>query len=296
MLGKFVDQKAQERYFAAYAAILRKWPVPAEELDIETRFGSTRVRRSGTGQGPPIVLLPGIMGTSVSWYPYVAELAAQHQVYAVDPLGEAGHSIQTRPLETNDDLADWLADVLTGLGHDKVHLVGLSRGGFLALNLAIRSSDRLASVIAFEPAGFAWIGTRFILWSVIEMFRWLLPVPILRRIGTGDPDVRHTFRPLLFAGLRYRAQLPPQQLFTDDELRAIEVTTQLILAERSNIHRSREVAARVEPLNPHIHTEIVPRTNHLLTLQKPDLVTARILELAQKTPQTHQNEQTTESA
>lgn len=281
MLGKFADQKAQERYFAAYAAILRKWPVPAEELDVETRFGSTRVRRSGTGQGAPIVLVPGIMGTSVSWYPYVAELAAQHQVYAVDPLGEAGHSIQTRPLETDDDLADWLADVLTGLGHEKVHLVGLSRGGFLALNLAIRSSDRLAGVIAFEPAGFAWIGTRFILWSFVEMLRWLLPAAILRRIASGDPAVRHTFRPLLFAGLRYKAHLPPQHLFTDDELRAIDVPTQLILAERSNIHRSREVAARAEPLNPKIHTEIVPRTTHLLTLQEPDLVISRILDLVE---------------
>jgi len=279
VLGKFVDQKAQERYFAAYAAILRKWPVPAEELDIETRFGSTRVRRSGTGQGTPIVLMPGIMGTSVSWYPYVAELAAQHQVYAVDTLGEAGHSIQTRSLETNNDLADWLADVLTGLGHDKVHLVGVSRGGFLALNLAIRSADRIAGVIALEPAGFAWVGTRFVLWSFVEMFRWLLPAAILRRISSGDPTVRHTFRPLLFAGLKYKAHLPPQHLFTDDELRVLDVPTQVILAERSNIHRSRTVAARVEPLNPNIHTEIVPRTNHMLTLQEPDLVISRILDL-----------------
>jgi pimeloyl-ACP methyl ester carboxylesterase len=97
MIGKFTDQKAHDRYFAAYAAILRKWPVAAEELDIETRYGSTRVRRSGTAPGTPIVLLPGIMGTSLSWYPHIAELAAQHQVYAVDTLGEAGHSIQTRP-------------------------------------------------------------------------------------------------------------------------------------------------------------------------------------------------------
>lgn len=281
MVGKFVNKKARERYFAAYAAILRKWPVAAEELDIETRFGSTRVRRSGGGQGAPIVLIPGIMGTSVSWYPHIAQLAGQHRVYAVDTLGEAGHSTQTRPLETNDDLADWLSDVLIGLGHEKVHLVGISRGGFLALNRAIRSSDRIASVIAIEPAGFAWIGARFILWSFTEMFRWLLPATILRRISSGDPAVRHTFRPLLFAGLKYRAHLPPQHLFTDDQLRAIAVPTQLILGERSNIHRSREVAARAEQLNPLIHAEIVPRATHLLSLQEPDLVTTRILDLVE---------------
>jgi len=281
MIGEFVDQKARERYFATYAAILRKWPVPAEELDIETRFGSTRVRRSGTGRGTPIVLLHGIMGTSLSWYPYIAELAARHRVYAVDSIGEPGRSIQTRPLETNDDVADWLTDVLTGLGHEKVHLVGLSRGGFVALNLATRSSDRLATVIVLEPAGFAWIGARFILWSFVEMFRWLLPAAILRRTTAGNPAVRHTLRPLLFGGLKYKAHLPPQHLFTDDELRAIDVPTTVILGERSNIHRSREVAARVAQLNPHFHTEVVPGATHALTLQEPDLVTARILDLVE---------------
>ncbi|SEQ98379.1 alpha/beta fold hydrolase [Actinokineospora terrae] len=76
----------------------------------------------------------------MSWYPHIADLAAHHDVYAVDTIGEPGHSVQTRALETADDLADWLTDLLAGLGHDKVHLVGLSRGGFLALTLAIRRS------------------------------------------------------------------------------------------------------------------------------------------------------------
>ncbi|WIX99056.1 hypothetical protein QRX60_34080 [Amycolatopsis mongoliensis] len=48
--------------------------MPARELDVETRYGPTRVRASGEA-GPPVVLLPGGVGTSLSWYPHVAELA-----------------------------------------------------------------------------------------------------------------------------------------------------------------------------------------------------------------------------
>ncbi|MFD1046078.1 hypothetical protein ACFQ1S_11135 [Kibdelosporangium lantanae] len=77
----FVNQKAADRYFDAYDTILREWPVPAEELDIDTRFGATRVRRSGT-TGPPIVLLAGYKATSLSWRQNVEELAVRHQVYA----------------------------------------------------------------------------------------------------------------------------------------------------------------------------------------------------------------------
>lgn len=277
MVGKFVDQKAQERYFATYEAIRRKWPVPSEELDVVTRFGSTRVRRSGTGS--PIVLLPGAMGTSLSWYFYAAELAARHTVYAVDTIGEPGHSVQTRPLESTDDEADWLADVLAGLGHEKVHLVGISRGAYMALNLATRRPTGVAGVLAFEPGGFGIAFLRFVIWSIGELFRWWLPAAILRRVSAGDPAVRHTMRPLVFRGLKYKIQMAPLHEFTDDELRSIDVPTYFVLGERSLIN-ARELASRVESLVPRVRTEIVPGATHALNLEELELTTAQILAFA----------------
>ncbi|MET9261335.1 alpha/beta fold hydrolase [Amycolatopsis sp. NPDC004079] len=285
MPGTFTDPKAQERYFAAYAKVLRKWPVPSEELDITTKFGPTRVRRSGPEHGTPIVLLHGIMGSSLSWYPHLAELAARHPVYAIDSIGEPGHSVETASASTDEDLAEWLSEVLAGISQEKVCLAGVSRGGFLALNLATRSADQIAGVIGLEPAGFAAISVpKFILWSFKEIFPWLLPAAVQRRIVAGDPAVRHTLRPLLFAAFKYKAQLPPQHVFTDAELRAIEVPVRLVLGERSHIHRARQVAARIATLNPRISTEIVPGTTHALTLQQPELVTAHVLDFAEADP------------
>lgn len=281
MLGKFKDQKAQERYFATYDAILEKWPVPAEELDVETRFGPTHIRRSGNGQGTPIVLLHGVMGTSLSWYSFVAELAERHTVYAVDTIGEPGRSVQTRPVQSGQDQADWLADVLAGLGHEKYHLAGISRGAWLALDLATRSGDRIASVIAIEPGGFGTIGLRFVLWSFGQMFRWLLPAPILRRIMSGDPHARRTLAPLVIRGLKYKPHFPPQYVFTDDELRAIDVPVHFVLAERNGVFDARELAARVKALNPRLRAEIVPKTTHALPLEEPELVISRILTLVE---------------
>ena len=267
MIGAFTGPQAEDRYLAAYDRAARHWPVPVRDLDVETRFGPTRVRASGES-GPALVLLPGMMGTSLSWFPHVAALAGHHRVYAVDTIGEPGRSRQTAPVLTNDDCADWLTDVLDELGHDEVRLAGVSRGGWLALNLVIRGPGRVTGVVAIEPSGFALIGNRFILWSLGEFARWLLP----RR--TADP--RRVLRPLLFGGLKYRAHHPPQHVFTDDELRAITVPTRIVLGERSVIHRAREVAARIGPLNPLVDVEVVPRATHSLPLQHPELVTERI--------------------
>ncbi|MFD5244890.1 alpha/beta fold hydrolase [Amycolatopsis sp. NPDC058340] len=284
MLGEFTDKKAEERFFAVYDEVLRKWPVPAEELGIGTRFGPTRVRSCGPEDGPPIVLLSGGMGTSLSWYPHIAELAVRHRVHAVDSLGEPGRSIQTAPLESAQDCADWLAEViegvLAGTGHEKVHLAGVSRGGWLALNLATRSTVRIAGVVAIEAAGFGVIGRSFIWWSFREIFRWFLPKWLLRLVASGDPDVRHTVRPLLFAALKYKQHLPELHLFSGDELAAIDVPARIVVGERSVIHDARAVASRLGSLSPHIEVEVVPKATHGLSLEKPGLVTTRILEAA----------------
>ena len=173
---------------------------------------------------------------------------------------------------TGADCAHWLADVLDGLGHEEVLLAGVSRGGWLALTLAARAAGRITGVVAIEPAGFAVIGAGFIWWSLREIACWFDPRP--------RAAVRRVLRPLLFGGLKYRAHLPPQSVLTDDELRAVAVPVRLVLAERSVIHRAREVEQRVRALNPLFDVEVVPRTTHALPLQRPDLVTARILAAA----------------
>lgn len=268
MIGRFRNARSEERYLAAYDEIAARWPVPVRDLDVETRYGPTRVRASGD-TGPPIVLLPGLMGTSLSWYPHVADLAARHRVFAVDTLGEPGRSRQTRPMPAAGDCAAWLADVLDGLGPGEVLLAGVSRGAWLALTLAARTPGRITGVVAFEPPGFAPIGRRFLVWSVREVATWFDPRP--------GAAVRRTLRPLLFGGVKFRAHHPAEYLFTDEELRGIAVPVRLVLGERSVIHSAREVEQRVRALNPLFDVEIVPRATHALPLQRPELVTARIL-------------------
>ena len=78
-------------------------------------------------------------------------LGESHPVYAVDTIGDVGRSQQTEPVRDGAAMSEWLDAVLDGLRADRVHLVGLSYGGWIALNQACRSSDRLASVTVVDP-------------------------------------------------------------------------------------------------------------------------------------------------
>ena len=153
-VGRFKNAKAEERFLAAYDAFRdQNWPVPFTDLDVPTRFGSTHVRRSGAPEGSPIVLLHPNSGTSMSWYRLVAPLARRHAVYALDTIGTAGRSVQSKPVHNAADLATWLDDALTELALDGVNLVGYSEGGWLAALAMVHAPARLASVTLIEPGG-----------------------------------------------------------------------------------------------------------------------------------------------
>ena len=116
-IGGFKHPGDQERLYVVYDVFAADdWPVPAEELDVETSFGSTHLRRSGPVGGTPIVLIHPSSATSIGWYRLVEPLAAQHPVIAVDTIGTAGRSVQTAPVTNAQDLARRLDEALDVVG------------------------------------------------------------------------------------------------------------------------------------------------------------------------------------
>src|SRR4051812_20083071 len=161
-VGRFRNDAARRRYRDAYERALAAWPVRPDELDVETRHGTTHVLATGptttatasaTKTGAPIVLLHAVAVASPSWSPNIAALAEHHPVYAIDTIGDVGRTEQTAPVGSAADMASWLDDVLAALGLRGVHLVGLSYGGWVALNQAVRAPDRLVGVTAVDPVG-----------------------------------------------------------------------------------------------------------------------------------------------
>lgn len=66
-VGAFKGSKAQGAYDQAYDALAARWPVPSEEITVETSYGPIRVRRSGSGDAIPVILLHRLNGSGLSW-------------------------------------------------------------------------------------------------------------------------------------------------------------------------------------------------------------------------------------
>lgn len=276
----FTSDAARERFLRAYdQAFESLWTLPAEAQDVPTGFGVVRVYRAGPVEGDPVVLLSGAGGNALAWYRYIEPLARIGPVIAIDPLGEAGRSVQTRPITNAGDVGGWLADLLAGLDVRRAHLVGSSFGGWTALVGMRVDADRVAAVTLVDPAGFAPVAGRFYRWVILGGLAGLLPRLLRHRaarwLGNGTLREDALMR-LGLAGRGFRRRLPTPPVWSDEQLRAVPSAVQALLGARSAMHDAATVADRLATVVPHWRVEIVPDTGHALPIEAPDLVADRV--------------------
>jgi 3-oxoadipate enol-lactonase len=99
------------------------------------------------GEGPPLVLLMGIGYDSSLWtLEQVPALSALFTVILVDNR-DAGRSSNACQPYTIGDMADDVAGLLDVLRIQQTHLLGLSMGGMVALEFALRHPERLDRLV-----------------------------------------------------------------------------------------------------------------------------------------------------
>jgi pimeloyl-ACP methyl ester carboxylesterase len=117
--------------------------------------GTHRITYDRAGDGPPVVLLHGYVGDHRTWSRQLAGLADEFTLVAWDAPGYGGSSDPTETIGL-DGFADCLAAFVEALGLERPHVVGLSFGGGLALELYHRHPGLPRSlVLADAYAGWA---------------------------------------------------------------------------------------------------------------------------------------------
>jgi pimeloyl-ACP methyl ester carboxylesterase len=122
-----------------------------ERTDYKTiDVAGTKLRYLEAGSGPTLLFLHGAEGDT--WSPLLDALGAQHRVIAPEHPGFGRTPIPAWMMNTGD-LAYFYLDVVEALGLRDLHLVGHCIGGWVAAEMAIRNTQRLASLTLLAPAG-----------------------------------------------------------------------------------------------------------------------------------------------
>jgi pimeloyl-ACP methyl ester carboxylesterase len=112
-----------------------------------------RIDYSECGTGPTIVLVPGSCSTGAAWRPVTATWNSRFRCVTTSLLGYGG-TVERRTAADPDisHEAEILESVVRKTG-GRVHLVGHSFGGLVALAVALRNRVPLASLVILEAPG-----------------------------------------------------------------------------------------------------------------------------------------------
>ena len=98
------------------------------------------------GEGEPLLLVMGMSGTHLTWgEPFLRLLERDFEVITYDHRG-VGKSSRTEPGYSIADLANDAAALLDHLGLESAHVLGISMGGMVAQELALRDPGRVRTL------------------------------------------------------------------------------------------------------------------------------------------------------
>ncbi len=100
---------------------------------------------SGPEHAPLVVLSHSLASSGIMWEQQVPALVGGYRVLRYDTRGHGGSDAPPGPYSL-DELGDDVIAMLDALDIERVHWVGLSMGGMVGQNLAIRYPQRLVSL------------------------------------------------------------------------------------------------------------------------------------------------------
>ncbi len=253
-----------------YQTFLKYWPVPNEQLHVPTKQGSTFVIISGPKDAPALLLLHGGATNSAMWMGEVAAFAKSFRVYCVDMIGEPGLTVPARPSLASDAYAVWLDDVLDHLGIRRASLVGISLGGWLALDYAIRRPQRVERIAVLCPGGIGRQKVGIVFVSLLSrMFggwgrRKLMERILGRAPANPTPPVKAflDFGALIYR--HFRPRMVKMPVFPDIALRNLRVPLLAIAGGRDVLLDSAQTKRRLERHVPEAQVVYLAEAGHLI--------------------------------
>ncbi|MFD8993530.1 alpha/beta fold hydrolase [Streptomyces abikoensis] len=253
-----------ETFFAAYDALLARWPAGTAEQTVPTPYGPTQVHAYGPPGSPPLMLLHGGGATGTAWFANAPALGARHRVYAVDILGDVGRSERAGlPLRTPQDLMTWLDAVLDGLSLSTTALCGHSYGGWVAAAYALHAPRRVRRLALLDPTQvFGGYRPGYLLRALPTLLR-----PTERRVGafldweTAGTGVDEDFKRLYVLGATLRGRGRPVVGRTLDPA-PLAMPVLVLFAGSSRVHDAEAAADRARRLLPRARVEVLPGLGH----------------------------------
>ena len=273
--------EVEARFMELYDEKMEGWPVPYDDVFIDTRYGRVHVIVSGPEDAPPMLLLHASGVAAWSWKYNVEALDKEYRIYAIDLIGDAGKSQYAdfkNIMKTGRDQAELYAEITGKLGVEKAYVVGASEGGFIGSNYALHFPERVEKLALLGPMGYSGALKS----SIRIMLAQFFPLKLIQNATfswafSDSAKLKEEFGewfPLLMSDT-FPAKVTPLPL-SAEQRQSLEVPVMFVFGERDNLVGDPETARALVQDIPDVRVEIV-EAGHLMGAEIPAQVNALIL-------------------
>jgi pimeloyl-ACP methyl ester carboxylesterase len=232
------------------------------------------------GRGEPLLYLHSAMGET-SWSPHVAALAERHELHAPAHPGFLG-SEGIEEIRDIDDVIDHYEAYLDVMGWESVDVIGLSFGGWMAAELAVRVPGRVRRLVLASACGI-WIREQ----PIADIFAFDTRFPERQRallfcdtscpaaqmiVAPGEAQLPDELLADIMNGLAATAKIGWNPLLHDPKLEGrlhrITAETLCLWGEQDRVV-PRAYGERFAERIPRARLEVIPRCGHLAPLEQP---------------------------
>lgn len=163
----------------------RYFDTEARDVAVDSaHFGKINVHVRVYGEGPPLLLVHGLMTTSYSWR-YVLEPLGRHFTLYAPDLPGCGRSDKPDVSYPPEALSMSIAEIMDALGIRGAPAIGNSLGGYLTMMLALRDEGAFSRLVNLHGPGLPTGRMHLLAWGLK-----LLPAheAVLKALVWRDPE------------------------------------------------------------------------------------------------------------
>lgn len=269
----FKSEASRMAILSKYESIMMRWPVPYSTRHVEISFGRIHILEWGNPENPPLVLLHGSSSNAAMWMGDAIEYGRRFHAMAIDMPGECGLSEALRPAFTGEAQSGWMRETIDALGLSRFRLVGLSLGGWVALQFACRWPEHVERLGLLCPSGIGPQRADFLAKAMLLML--LGPFGIRRLIrkingGATVPKEAEDYSLLIASGFKPVSGTVP--LLSDEMLKRLTMPVLLMTGQNDILLDSAASQKRAGQLIPNLKGIHLPDAGHTLVNKAGELV------------------------
>jgi len=211
------------------------------------------------------MLIHGSSGNSAAWFADIPELRRHFRVLAIDLIGDAGHSAETRLDMKSTAYAQWIRELFEGLGISQAALMGNSLGAWMCLKFACVFPGKVEKLVLLAASGIAPVRLSFVLRVMLFSLRGGKGGEAITRMVYGKDRIpQEVIDYINIISQNYRPYTGAIPVLPDAELKRLTMPLLYIAGEDDLLTNAPRSAARLQKLLPQATLYVPPNTGHVI--------------------------------